>query len=101
MSREKIFKVVCKIAKFIFNTWTNKVGNIIKLNALWGVIIIFIGGLVKLDGLIALGIGMCCAFVLLLLCTYILFAFIIIIDLIWKLLAYTEKVFCGKNRIFE
>ena len=81
--------------------WGCKFCDILKLNALWGSVLIIIGCSIKSNIAVCIGLVMCSGFTLVLLLASLFCVLILIIILIEKLLSYTERVLFGKNRIFK
>ena len=93
----KIFSLIEKSSDF----WGTKFCNILKLSALWGgVIVIIFGSLFSNNTTLWVGIVMCSGFVLILTIMAFYFVLVFIFLTIYGLLAYTEKVLFGKNKIF-
>lgn len=95
---DKIFNI---ILEWFIKFWKSKFCDVIKLTALWGVVVAFIGGLFHIDQIICLGLGMCLGFVLILLLIWLFVIVVIVYEVFHTLLSYTERVLFDKNRFFK
>lgn len=100
----KFFNLIFDILENILNWgcdfWKSKLCNWMKLSALWGFIIIIIGSLCDSNITMNIGLGMCCGYILILLAIGLFVAVLLSMAALHGLLAYTERVACGKNEIF-
>ena len=96
----KIFRLIEKTFDFAYNFWITKFCNILKLSALWGLVVILFGSLFHCDITQWVGVVMCSGFTLMLTIMAFYFVLVFIFLTIHGLLAYTEKVLFGKNKIF-
>lgn len=95
-----IFRLIEKSSDFCYDFWGTKICNILKLSGLWGVIVILFGSLFSSNTTQWVGIVMCSGFVLILTIMALYFVLVFIFLTIYGLLAHTEKVLFGKNKIF-
>lgn len=96
----KIFYWIENAFDFGVFFWNTKFCSILKLSALWGLIVLIIGGIIQNETLQLVGCAMCGGFALMLVVMGIFFILVILIVIIDKLLSYTERVLFGKNKIF-
>lgn len=97
----KIIDIIDYIVEWIFMFYDTRTCDVLKLGALWGLIIMLLGtffhcGIMEWIGIVLCS-GLAIAFILSV--VFIVVAFPII--LINGLFAYTERVLFGKNRFFE
>lgn len=96
----KIFRLIEKSSYFCYDFWGTKFCNILKLSALWGFIVMIFGSLFSNNTTLWVGIVMCSGVVLVFTIMTFYFVLVCIFLTIYGLLAYTEKVLFGKNKIF-
>lgn len=97
----KIIDIIDYIVEWIFMFYDTRTCDVLKLGALWGLIIMLLGtffhsGIIEWIGIVLCS-GLAIAFILSV--VFIVVAFLIII--INELFAYTERVLFGKNRFFK
>lgn len=97
----KIIDIIDYIVEWIFMFYDTRTCDVLKLGALWGLIIMLFGSLFNSEIMTWIGIVLCSglAIALILSVVFIVVAFPII--LINGLFAYTERVLFGKNRFFK
>lgn len=96
----KIFYWIENAIDFGVFFWGTKFCNILKLSALWGLIVFVVGGIIHNETLLLVGCGMCGGFVLMFVVVVIFAYLAFLIVIINKLLSYTERVLFGKNKFF-
>ena len=97
----KIINIIVYICEWIFMFYGTRTCDVLKLGALWGLIIMLLGtffhsGIMEWIGIVLCS-GLAIAFILS--AVFIVVAFAIII--INELFAYTERVLFGNNRFFK
>ena len=75
--------------------------DLLKLGALWGVIILLLGTFFHSGIMEWIGIVLCSGLAIALILSVVFMAVAILIVIINGLFAYTERVLFGKNRFFE
>lgn len=86
---------------FIFVFWHSKFCGVIKLCAIWGFVIMLIGGISHCDKVVAFGLGMLMSFIVMVL-TIVLYLIVTFSAYgMWSLFSYTERVLFDRNRIFK
>lgn len=91
------------IDNFRHNFWNGYGCNVLKVNTLWGLVIIILGLLFQSSQVFFFGIGMSCVllFILAINLIYLIVKFSVII--LYKLLQYTERAYCerSENKFFK
>lgn len=86
---------------FIFEFWDSKFCRVIKLCAIWGIVIMLIGGISHCDKVVAFGLGMLMGFIVMALTIVLYIIITFSVYSIWSLFSYTERVLFDRNRIFK
>lgn len=97
----KIFDVIDYIFNWGCDFYHTRTCDLLKLGALWGLIIILLGTFFHSGIMEWIGIVLCSGFVLaaILATVFIVVSFLFVI--INELFAYTERVLFGENKFFE
>lgn len=95
-----IFKLIDILIEWGINFWNTKLANYFKLFALWGFIVLLIGGLCDSNLVINIGVGMIAPFSILLIIYGLFILFTLAVIFVYDLLKFSEKVVSGKNEIF-
>ena len=97
----KIFYIIDYIFDWICEFYHTRTCDLLKLGALWGLIIILFGSLFNSEIMIWIGIVLCSGLVIasVIACSFIVVAIAIVI--INGIFAYTERVLFGENKFFE
>ena len=97
----KIFYIIDYIFDWMCEFYQTRTCDVLKLSALWGVIILLLGTFFHSGIMEWIGIVLCSglAIVFVLSVVFIVVSFLIVI--INELFAHTERVLFGNNRFFE
>lgn len=97
----KIFVIIDYIFNWICDFYHTRTCDVLKLFALWGLIIILLGSFFNSEIMEWIGIVLCSGFVLASIIACAFFVVAIAIIIIYKIFAYTERVLFGENKFFE
>ena len=97
----KIINIIVYICEWIFMFYDTRTCDVLKLGALWGLIIMLLGTFFHSGIMEWIGIVLCSGFVLasVIGCSFIVVGIAIVI--INGIFAYTERVLFGENKFFE
>lgn len=97
----KIFYVIDYIFDWICEFYDTRTCDVLKLGALWGLIIMLLGTFFHSGIMEWIGIVLCSGFVLASIIACAFFVVAIAIVIINGIFAYTERVLFGENKFFE
>ena len=97
----KIIDIIDYIVEWIFMFYDTRTCDVLKLGALWGLIIMLLGTFFHSGIMEWIGIVLCSGFVLASIIACAFFVVTIAIVIINGIFAYTERVLFGKNRFFK
>lgn len=97
----KIFYIIDYIFDWICEFYHTRTCDLLKLGALWGLIIILFGSLFNSEIMIWIGIVLCSGLAIALILSVVFMAVAILIVIINGIFAYTERVLFGENKFFE
>lgn len=97
----KIIDIIDYIVEWIFMFYDTRTCDVLKLGALWGLIIMLFGSLFNSEIMTWIGIVLCSGLAIALILSVVFMAVAFPIILINGLFAYTERVLFGKNRFFK
>ena len=97
----KIFDAIDYMFDWICDFYRMRACDVLKLSALWGVIILLLGTFFHSGIMEWIGIVLCSGLVLAAVIGFSFIAVSVLIVIINGLFAYTERVLFGKNRFFE
>ena len=97
----KIFYIIDYIFDWGCDFYYTRTCDLLKLGALWGLIIILFGSLFNSEIMTWIGIVLCSGLAIALILAAVFIVVAIAIKIINELFAYTERVLFGKNRFFE
>ena len=96
----KIFDIIGYIFGWICDFYHTRTCDVLKLSALWGVIILLLGTFFHSGIMTWIGIVLCSGLVLAAVIGFCFIAVSLLFVIINELFAYTERVLFGKNRFF-
>lgn len=97
----KIFYIIDYIFDWICEFYHTRTCDVLKLGALWGLIIMLLGTFFHSGIMVWIGIVLCSGFVLASIIACAFFVVAITIVIINGIFAYTERVLFGENKFFE
>lgn len=97
----KIFYIIDYIFDWICEFYHTRTCDVLKLGALWGLIILLLGTFFHCGIMEWIGIVLCSGFVLASIIACAFFVVAITIVIINGIFAYTERVLFGENKFFE
>ena len=97
----KIFDIIDYIFDWICEFYYTRTCDLLKLGALWGLIILLLGTFFHSEIMTWIGIVLCSGFVLAAILAAVFMAVAILIVIINGIFAYTERVLFGENKFFE
>ena len=97
----KIFYIIDYIFDWMCDFYHTRTCDLLKLGALWGLIIILFGSLFNSEIMTWLGIVLCSGLAIALILSVVFMAVAILIVIINGIFAYTERVLFGENKFFE
>ena len=97
----KIINIIVYICEWIFMFYNTRTCDLLKLGALWGLIIILFGSLFNSEIMTWIGIVLCSGLAIALILSVVFMAVAILIVIINGIFAYTERVLFGENKFFE
>lgn len=97
----KIFYIIDYIFDWICEFYHTRTCDLLKLGALWGLIIILFGSLFNSEIMTWIGIVLCSGLAIALILSVVFMAVAILIVIINGIFAYTERVLFGENKFFE
>lgn len=97
----KIINIIVYICEWIFMFYDTRTCDVLKLGALWGLIIILFGSLFNSEIMTWLGIVLCSGLAIALILSVVFMAVAILIVIINGIFAYTERILFGENKFFE
>lgn len=97
----KIIDIIDYIVEWIFMFYDTRTCDVLKLGALWGLIIMLFGSLFNSEIMTWIGIVLCSGLAIALILSVVFMAVAILIVIINGIFAYTERVLFGKNRFFK
>ena len=97
----KIFYIIDYIFDWMCDFYHTRTCDLLKLGALWGLIIILFGSLFNSEIMTWLGIVLCSGLAIALILSVVFMAVAITIVIINGIFAYTERVLFGENKFFE
>lgn len=96
----KIFDIIDYIFDWMCEFYQTRTCDVLKLSALWGVIILLLGTFFHSGIMEWIGIALCSGLVLAAVIGFSFIAMSVLFVIINGLFAYTERVLFGKNRFF-
>ena len=97
----KIINIIVYICDWIFMFYNTRTCDVLKLGALYGLIIMLLGTFFHSGIMEWIGIVLCSGLILAAVIGFSFIAVSVLIVIINGLFAYTERVLFGKNRFFE
>ena len=97
----KIISIIVYICEGIFMFYDTKTCDVLKLGALWGLIIMLLGTFFHSGIMEWIGIVLCSGLVLAAVIGFCFIAVSLLFVIINELFAYTERVLFGENKFFE
>ena len=97
----KIFYIIDYIFDWMCDFYYTRTCDLLKLGALWGLIIMLLGTFFHSGIMEWIGIVLCSGLAIALILSVVFMAVAILIVIINGIFAYTERVLFGKNRFFE
>ena len=98
---DKIFYIIDYIFDWGCDFYHTRTCDLLKLGALWGLIIILFGSLFNSEIMTWIGIVLCSGLAIALILSVVFMAVAILIVIINGIFAYTERVLFGENKFFE
>ncbi len=96
----RIFDIIDYIFDWMCEFYQTRTCDVLKLSALWGVIILLLGTFFHSGIMEWIGIILCCGLVLAAVIGFSFIAMSVLFVIINGLFAYTERVLFGENRFF-
>ena len=93
----KIFYII----DYIFDFYYTRTCDLLKLGALWGLIILLLGTFFHSEIMTWIGIVLCSGLAIALILSVVFMVVAILIVIINGIFAYTERVLFGENKFFE
>ena len=97
----KIINIIVYICEWIFMFYGTRTCNVLKLCALWGLIIMLLGTFFHSGIMEWIGIVLCSGLAIVFILSAVFIVVVIAIKIINELFAYTKRVLFGKNRFFK
>lgn len=97
----KIFYIIDYIFDWMCDFYYTRTCDLLKLGALWGVIILLLGTFFHSGIMEWIGIVLCSGLAIALILSVVFMAVAILIVIINGIFAYTERVLFGENKFFE
>ena len=97
----KIFYIIGYIFDWICEFHHTRTCDLLKLSALWGIIILLLGTFFHSGIMEWIGIVLCSGLAIALILSVVFMAVAILIVIINGIFAYTERVLFGENKFFE
>ena len=97
----KIINIIVYICEWIFMFYDTRTCDVLKLCALWGLIIMLLGTFFHCGIMEWIGIVLCSGLAIVLILSAVFIVVAIAIKIINELFAYTERVLFGNNRFFK
>ena len=97
----KIINIIVYICEWIWMFYDTRTCDVLKLGALWGLIIMLLGTFFHSEIMTWIGIVLCSGLAIVFILSAVFIVVAIAIKIINELFAYTERVLFGKNRFFE
>lgn len=97
----KIFYIIDYIFDWMCDFYHTRICDLLKLGALWGLIIILLGTFFHSGIMEWIGIVLCSGFVLAVILAAVFIVVSVLIVIINGIFAYTERVLFGENKFFE
>lgn len=97
----RIFDIIDYIFDWICEFYQTRTCDVLKLSALWGVIILLLGTFFHSGIMEWIGIVLCSGLVLAAVIGFSFIAMSVLFVIINGLFAYTERVLFGENKFFE
>ena len=97
----KIFYIIDYIFDWMCEFYQTRTCDVLKLSALWGVIILLLGTFFHSGIMEWIGIVLCSGLAIVLILSAVFIVVAIAIKIINELFAHTERVLFGKNRFFK
>ena len=97
----KIFYIIDYIFDWMCEFYQTRTCDILKLSALWGVIILLLGTFFHSGIMEWIGIVLCSGLILVAVIGFSFIAVSVLIVILNELFAYTERVLFGENKFFE
>ena len=97
----KIINIIVYICEWIFMFYGTRTCDVLKLGALWGLIIMLLGTFFHSGIMEWIGIVLCSGLAIVFILSAVFIVVSCLIIIINELFAYTERVLFGKNRFFE
>ena len=98
---DKIINIIVYIYAWIGVFYYTRTCDVLKLGALWGLIIMLLGTFFHSGIMEWIGIVLCSGLAIVLILSAVFIVGDIAIKIINELFAYTERVLFGKNRFFK
>ena len=96
----KIINIIIYICEWIFMFYGTRTCDVLKLGALWGLIIMLLGTFFHSGIMEWIGIVLCSGLVLAAVIGFCFIAVSLLFVIINELFAYTERVLFGENKFF-
>ena len=96
----KIFDIIDYIFDWMCEFYQTRTCDVLKLSALWGVIILLLGTFFHSGIMEWIGIVLCSGLAIVFILSAVFIVVVIAIKIINELFAYTKRVLFGKNRFF-
>ena len=97
----KIIDIIDYIVEWIFMFYDTRTCDVLKLGALWGLIIMLLGTFFHSGIMEWIGIVLCSGLAIAFILSVVFIVVAFLIKIINELFAYTERVLFGKNRFFK
>ena len=97
----KIFDIIDYIFNWICDFYHTRTCDVLKLGALWGLIIMLLGTFFHSGIMEWIGIVLCGGLAIVFILSAVFIVVAIAIKIINELFAYTERVLFGNNRFFK
>lgn len=97
----KIFDIIDYIFDWMCEFYQTRTCDVLKLSALWGVIILLLGTFFHSGIMTWIGIVLCSGLILVAVIGFSFIAVSVLIVIINGIFAYTERVLFGENKFFE
>lgn len=97
----KIINIIVYICEWIFMFYDTRTCDVLKLGALWGLIIMLLGTFFHSGIMVWIGIVLCSGLAIVFILSAVFIVVAIAIKIINELFAYTERVLFGENKFFE
>ena len=97
----KIFDIIDYIFDWMCEFYQTRTCDVLKLSALWGVIILLLGTFFHSGIMEWIGIALCSGLAIVAVIGFCFIAVSLLFVIINELFAYTERVLFGENKFFE